>query len=68
MRTPDGFSGGAPAVVLVWGACADDVDEGSDPPWVREAAVLSEGESDESCLKSFLSLFIVISGLGLVLV
>ena len=54
--------------MLVWGACADDVDEGSDPPWVREAAVLSEGESDESCLKSFLSLFIVISGLGLVLV
>lgn len=39
--------------MLVCGACAEVVDDGAAPPWVWEG---SARESEESCLKIFLSL------------
>ena len=60
MRTPDGLSEETWVAVPACGACADVVDAGADPPCVWEGAADSVGESDESCLKRLLSLFIVI--------
>lgn len=57
MSTPPGFRKEAAAGLLAWGACADVVGEEAGCPCVCEAAFSSE----ESCLKSFLSLFIVAS-------